>query len=107
MVAGGVAEAGAQQAGDLMQDLKTGHLIGASPEAQFIAQILGTLYSVGLSSIMYKVYNSVYKIPSDMFRIPTAVVWIDCSRLVTGQGLPPHIREFALVLGVILVLYRY
>ncbi|KAF6069744.1 OPT oligopeptide transporter family protein [Candida albicans] len=86
---------------DLMQDLKTGHLIGASPKAQFIAQILGTLYSVGLSSIMYKVYNSVYKIPSDMFRIPTAVVWIDCSRLVTGQGLPPHIREFALVLGVI------
>ena len=101
LVAGGVAEAGAQQAGDLMQDLKTGHLIGASPKAQFIAQILGTLYSVGLSSIMYKVYNSVYKIPSDMFRIPTAVVWIDCSRLVTGQGLPPHIREFALVLGVI------
>lgn len=101
LVAGGVAEAGAQQAGDLMQDLKTGHLIGASPKSQFIAQILGTLYSVGLSSIMYKVYNSVYQIPSEMFRIPTAVVWIDCSRLVTGQGLPPHIREFALVLGVI------
>ena len=32
LVAGGIAEAGAQQAGDLMQDLKTGHLIGASPK---------------------------------------------------------------------------
>lgn len=101
LVAGGVAEAGAQQAGDLMQDLKTGHLIGASPKAQFIAQILGTLYSVVLSSVMYKVYNSVYKIPSDMFRIPTAVIWIDCSRLVTGSGLPPHVREFAIGFGVI------
>jgi OPT family oligopeptide transporter len=101
LVAGGVAEAGAQQAGDLMQDLKTGHLIGASPKAQFIAQILGTLYSVVLSSVLYKVYNSVYEIPSEMFRIPTAVIWIDCSRLVTGAGLPPRAQEFAIVFGVI------
>lgn len=101
LVAGGVAEAGAQQAGDLMQDLKTGHLVGASPKAQFIAQILGTLYSVVLSSVMYKVYNSVYQIPSDMFRIPTAVIWIDCSRLVTGAGLPPYVREFSIGFGVV------
>ncbi|KAK6464592.1 OPT oligopeptide transporter protein-domain-containing protein [Scheffersomyces coipomensis] len=101
LVAGGVAEAGAQQAGDLMQDLKTGHLIGASPKAQFVAQIIGTLYSVVLSSVMYKVYNSVYTIPNDMFRIPTAIIWIDCSRLVTGQGLPPKAFEFCMVFGVI------
>ncbi|KAK6457776.1 OPT oligopeptide transporter protein-domain-containing protein [Scheffersomyces xylosifermentans] len=101
LVAGGVAEAGAQQAGDLMQDLKTGHLIGASPKAQFIAQIIGTLYSVFLSSVMYKVYNSVYDIPGDMFRIPTAIIWIDCSRLVTGQGLPPKAFEFSIIFGVI------
>lgn len=101
LVAGGIAEAGAQQAGDLMQDLKTGHLIGASPKAQFTAQVIGTLYSVFLSSIMYKVYNSVYEIPSQMFRIPTAVVWIDCSRLVTGEGLPPHAFEFCMLFGAI------
>ena len=34
VVAGAIAEAGAMQAGDLMQDLKTGHLLGASPRAQ-------------------------------------------------------------------------
>lgn len=99
LIAGGIAEAGAQQAGDLMQDLKTGHLLGASPKAQFIAQVIGTLYSVVLSSVMYKVYNSVYEIPSLMFRIPTAVVWIDCSRLVTGEGLPPHAFEFCMLFG--------
>lgn len=32
VVSGGIAEASAQQAGDLMQDLKTGHLLGASQE---------------------------------------------------------------------------
>lgn len=101
LVAGGIAEAGAQQAGDLMQDLKTGHLLGASPKAQFVAQMIGTVYSVFLSSIMYKVYNSVYEIPSQMFRIPTALVWIDCSRLVTGEGLPPHAFEFCMLFGAI------
>lgn len=99
LIAGGIAEAGAQQAGDLMQDLKTGHLLGASPKAQFVAQLIGTLYSVVLSSVMYKVYNSVYEIPSLTFRIPTAVVWIDCSRLVTGEGLPPHAFEFCMLFG--------
>lgn len=39
LVVGGVAEAGAQQAGDLMQDLKTGHLLGSSPRAQFQGQV--------------------------------------------------------------------
>lgn len=101
IVAGGIAEAGAQQAGDLMQDLKTGHLLGASPKAQFVAQIIGTLYSIILAPIMYKVYNSVYEIPGTLFRVPTAVVWIDCSRLVTGHGLPPHVWEYCLAFGII------
>ncbi|CAM9010434.1 unnamed protein product [Wickerhamomyces anomalus] len=101
LVAGAIAEAGAQQAGDLMQDLKTGHLLGASPRAQFIAQIIGTVWSIFLSAIMYKVYNVVYEIPNKVFRIPTAVIWIDCSRLVTGEGLPPYAFEFSILFGLI------
>lgn len=107
LIAGGIAEAGAQQAGDLMQDLKTGHMIGASPRAQFQAQIVGTLYSVVLSSVMYKVYNAMYEIPGDVFRIPTAVIWVDCSRLVTGQGLPPRAFEFCLVFGGIFAVISF
>ncbi|GCE99075.1 hypothetical protein ZYGM_000197 [Zygosaccharomyces mellis] len=101
LVAGGVAESGAQQAGDLMQDLKTGHLLGASPRAQFIAQILGAIWSIILSSVMYICYNKVYQIPDKQFRIPTAIVWIDCARLVTGQGLPEKALGCSVVLGII------
>lgn len=36
-----------------------------------------------------------------MFRIPTAVIWIDCARLVTGEGLPPRSWAFAMSLGVV------
>lgn len=101
LVAGAIAEAGAQQAGDLMQDLKTGYLLGASPKAQFVAQLIGATYSIFVSSIMYKVYNHVYTIPNAVFRVPTAVIWIDCARLVSGKGLPPHLAIFALVFGII------
>lgn len=101
LVAGGVAEAGAQQAGDLMQDLKTGHLLGASPKAQFVAQLLGASWSVVMSSLMYICYNKVYHIPDEQFRIPTAIVWVDCARLVTGKGLPDRALECSIALGCI------
>ncbi|KAL3230089.1 hypothetical protein RNJ44_01452 [Nakaseomyces bracarensis] len=104
LVAGGIAEAGAQQAGDLMQDLKTGHLLGASPKAQFMAQLIGVTWSMILSSFMYMLYNKVYTIPSTQFRIPTASVWIDCARLVTGKDLPKGTLECSIVLASIFAL---
>lgn len=45
LVAGAVAEAGATGAGDMMQDLKCGHLLRASPRAQFVGQLVGTVGS--------------------------------------------------------------
>lgn len=57
LIAGGISEAGAQQAGDLMQDLKTGHLLGASPKAQFYGQMIGSLASVFVSSGIYVLYR--------------------------------------------------
>ncbi|SMN22883.1 similar to Saccharomyces cerevisiae YGL114W Putative protein of unknown function [Maudiozyma saulgeensis] len=104
IVAGGVAEAGAQQAGDLMQDLKTGHLLNASPRAQFVAQLIGVVWSVILSSVMYICYNKVYDLPNDQIRIPTAVVWIDCARLVAGKDLPERALECSMIFGSIFAL---
>lgn len=101
IVAGGIAEAGAQQAGDLMQDLKTGHLLNASPRAQFIAQLIGAVWSIFLSSFVYIIYNKVYTLPNETIRIPTAAVWIDCARLVTGNNLPERALECSLIFGTI------
>lgn len=50
LIMGAIAEAGAQQAGDLMQDLKTGHLLKASPKAQFYGQMIGSLASVFIAT---------------------------------------------------------
>ncbi|KAI9485814.1 MAG: OPT oligopeptide transporter protein-domain-containing protein [Benjaminiella poitrasii] len=101
LVAGGIAEAGAQQAGDLMQDLKTGYLLGASPRAQFYGQLIGSLVSSFVATAAYRLYTTVYNVPGPEFPAPTAQVWLDMARLVNGHPLPPHVIEFIVAFSVI------
>ena len=96
LVVGAVSEAGALQAGDMLQDLKTGHLLAASPKAQFQGQMVGSFIGAIASAVIYKLYTSVYTIPGDLFQVPTAYVWMFTARLVTGKGLPPMAQEFAI-----------
>jgi OPT family oligopeptide transporter len=103
LLAGAVSEAGALQAGDIMQDLKAGHLIGASPKAQFYGQIIGSVVGAFVSAAVYKLYVNVYSVPGELFQVPTAYVWIFTARLVTGKGLPPMAWQFALGAGAIFV----
>lgn len=101
LVAGAVSEAGAQQAGDIMQDLKTGHLVGAAPRAQFYGQLVGSAVGAVVSACVYRLYTAVYALPGPLFQVPTAYVWIDCSRLVYGSGLPPGAYAFALLFAAL------
>lgn len=96
LIAGAVSEAGALQAGDLLQDLKTGHLLGAAPNAQFWGQIIGSAVGAVVSAGIYKLYVGVYEVPGDLFQVPTGYVWIFTARLVTGKGLPDMAFEWAL-----------
>ncbi|OTA94051.1 hypothetical protein M434DRAFT_395129 [Hypoxylon sp. CO27-5] len=105
LVAGAVSEAGALQAGDLMQDLKTGHLLGASPKAQFWGQIIGATVGAFVSAFIYRLYTAVYEVPGDLFQVPTGFVWIFTARLVTGKGLPYMAREFAIGGAVIFAVF--
>ncbi|KZL68262.1 oligonucleotide transporter (OPT oligopeptide transporter), partial [Colletotrichum tofieldiae] len=98
LVAGAV---GALQAGDLMQDLKTGHLLGAAPNAQFWGQVIGATAGAIVSAFVYQLYTAVYTIPGDLFQVPTGYVWIFTARLVTGKGLPPMARDWALGFGIL------
>lgn len=85
LIAGAVSESGALQAGDLMQDLKTGHLLGAAPNAQFWGQIIGSAVGAVVSALIYGLYTSVYDVPGKLFQVPTGYVWIFTARLVTGM----------------------
>jgi uncharacterized oligopeptide transporter (OPT) family protein len=65
-----------------MQDLKTGHLIGASPRAQFYGQLLGSALSVLVTTSAYSLYQRAYPIPGPNFPAPTAYVWLSLARLL-------------------------
>jgi len=82
LVAGALAEAGAMQAGDLMQDLKTGHLLRASPRAQFFAQLIGSTASIFVTVAAFQIYESTYHIPSPDFPAPVAHIWKDMALLM-------------------------
>jgi OPT family oligopeptide transporter len=113
LIAGGIAgtiffsifitllEAGAQQAGDMMQDLKTGDLLRASPRAQFYGQLIGSLVSVFVSVAAYELYTHAYDIPGDKFQVPTAGVWVDMAKLVNGGTLAHNVIGFCIA-GAIL-----
>ncbi|KZT73505.1 OPT superfamily oligopeptide transporter [Daedalea quercina L-15889] len=111
IIAGGVAEAGAQQAGDLMQDLKTGHLIHASPRAQFFGQLIGSLLSIIVTTTAYTLYQRAYEIPGPSFPAPTAYVWLGLARLLRDGELPEKSSDFmmifAIVFGAIAALKAY
>ncbi|KAF9565258.1 OPT superfamily oligopeptide transporter [Agrocybe pediades] len=101
IIAGGVAEAGAQQAGDLMQDLKTGHLCHASPRAQFFGQLIGSSISILVTTTAFTLYNRAYVIPGPSFPAPTAYVWLSLARLLRDGQLPENSGSFMIVFSAI------
>lgn len=103
LLAGAISESGALQAGDMMQDLKAGHLLGAAPNAQFYGQMIGSLVGAIVGATVYQLYTRVYEIPGGIFQVPTAYVWIFTARLVNGQGLPEMAWQWAVGAGVLFV----
>jgi OPT family oligopeptide transporter len=100
LLAGAISEAGAQQAGDMMQDLKTGHLLRASPRAQFYAQLLGSFFSVFFAVAAFKLYESAYTIGSPELPAPTATIWLDMAELMNGGTLAVNVQNFCIAFGI-------
>ena len=88
-------------AADLLGDLKTGHLLGASPRQQVYAQLLGLL--VG-ALVLVPAFNLLVPtadvLGSEEFPAPSVLVWASVSRALTQglEGLSPTVR-WAIALG--------
>jgi uncharacterized oligopeptide transporter (OPT) family protein len=65
-----------------MQDLKTGHLVRASPRAQFYGQLIGSTLSIPVTATAFILYSRAYTIPGPTFPAPTAYVWLSLARLL-------------------------
>jgi len=93
VLAAGITSAGASQSGDMMQDLKTGRLLGASPRNQVIAQLVGIMVGIPICAGVYKIFDNAYEIGVDQqFPAPAAQAWKAMAELLSGgfDQLPPH-----------------
>lgn len=107
LVAGAISEAAAAQAGDMMQDFKTAAILGVCPKCQFGAALLGSMASCWFSTAAYALFAHVYVIGGEKLPAPTAAIWIDMARLVTGGDLPPHVELYCWIgaaVGVVLAI---
>jgi uncharacterized oligopeptide transporter (OPT) family protein len=111
LMSAGITNGGATQAGDMMQDLKTGYLLGASPRKQFGAQLTGICAGVLPVVIVYFIFTGAYKLGSEQLPAPAAFAWKAMAELLVEgfKALPPH-APVALVVaaaaGVILPILR-
>ena len=111
LMAAAVTGAGASQAGDMMQDLKTGHLLGASPRKQFLAQLIGICFGVVFVVPVYALFTASYEIGGDKLPAPAAFAWKAMAELLAKgtDALPAFALEAALIaaiVGIVLPLLR-
>lgn len=80
-----------------MEHLKTGQLVGASPEGLFYGQIIGSVLGAVFSSWVYKLFTSTStSLPSEQFPVPNAQLWLATVNLIYGKGLPAGSWAFSL-----------
>ena len=105
LMAAGITSAGASQAGDMMQDLKTGRMLGATPRKQFIAQCLGILSGIPIATGVYTLYSNVYDIGFDEVNAPApaAHAWKAMSELLAKgfEALPQGAGMAVAIAGII------
>lgn len=111
LMAAAITGAGASQASDMMQDLKTGHLLGASPRKQFIAQLIGICAGVVLVVPVYNHFTRAWELGGEKLPAPAAMAWKAMAELLAGgfDMLPPHATQalaIAAIVGTILPVLR-
>lgn len=101
LAAAGVTMAGTAQACDMMQDLKTGQILGTSPRRQFVVQLLGSALGALLCVPMYLLLTRGLTIGSPELPAPAARSWSAVAAVASQglAGLPLHAGT-AIALGL-------
>ncbi len=102
LLAAGITGSGASQAGDMMQDLKTGYLLGASPRGQFKAQLIGIFAGVVFCVPIYKLFDTAYEIGGEEIPAPAAHAWRAMAEvLAKGMDALPENATLAVACGLV------
>jgi uncharacterized oligopeptide transporter (OPT) family protein len=105
LMSANVTGGAASQCSDLMHDLKTGHLIGAQPRAQFIAQVFGALAGAlaGCAGYLVLIRDPATQLLTEEWPAPSVASWKAVAELFMKgtDALPPGAVEGMLIGGVV------
>jgi uncharacterized oligopeptide transporter (OPT) family protein len=92
LTVGGMTAAGAEQAADMMQDFKTGYLLGGTPRKQTYAQLIGSVVGAAVAVPVFFSLTRAYGLGSERLPAIGAETWRGMAELlVEGTGnLPPY-----------------
>ncbi|TFK48797.1 OPT oligopeptide transporter [Heliocybe sulcata] len=112
-LSGMLALAASEQCADMLGDLKTTHLLGASPRVQLYAQCVGALVSIFMSAGMFVLFSTAYPCIINLetsgacsFPAPDVASWRAVAVAVSSPTLPipPSSGYAAIGLGAAAVL---
>lgn len=110
LVIGAVVCCAAAMGGDNLQDLKTGHLVGATPWKQQVMQVVGVLTGALVLVPILSLLQAKYGIgePTNShphpLSAPQATLMANLTRSVFGAGLPWPLVGLGAVIGVLIIL---
>lgn len=92
LMTAGVTSGVASHAADLLQDLKSGYILGANPRYQFIAQMFGVISGAIFAVPVYRLLvPNASVLGTDALPAPAAQVWAGVAKLLSNglNSLPP------------------
>ena len=110
LVIGAVVCCAASMGGDNLQDLKTGHVVGATPWKQQVMQIVGVLTGALVLAPVLSLLQAKYgigevtAIHSHPLSAPQATLMASLTRSVFGVGLPWPLVGLGAIIGVLVIL---
>ena len=110
LVIGAVVCCAAAMGGDNLQDLKTGHLVGATPWKQQAMQVVGVLTGAMILAPVLSLLQAKYGIGEPTaahphpLSAPQAALMAGLTRSVFGAGLPWHLVGLGAAIGVAIIL---
>jgi putative OPT family oligopeptide transporter len=83
LMSANVTGGAASQCADMMHDLKTGHMIGANPKPQFVAQVLGAFAGalVGCAGYLILVRDPLKQLLTPEWPAPSVAAWKSVAEL--------------------------
>ena len=89
--------------GDNLQDLKTGHILGATPWKQQVMQIIGTLSSALVLGLVLDILHTAYIIGSPALSAPQATLMKSVAEGVFSGDLPWLMVGLGCIIGLIII----